>query len=119
MTYWIAGTNLAIRPIAAMSGRRSYPRFSVLPSPEGVLRVMSDVVVKSVTADDMVVLSREPGVRGELIAVQPPDSAGGRLLARVLESQLIVVDGSIRHELRLHHTTGFDSPPGGTEPGLP
>lgn len=105
--------------MAVMSGRRSYPRFSVLPSPEGVLRVMSDVVVQSVTADGMVVLSREPGVRGELVAVQPPDSAGGRVLARVLESQLIVVDGSIRHQLRLNHSNGSESPSGGAETGLP
>ena len=69
---------------------------------------MSDVVVRSVTAEQMVVVSRDPGVRGELVAVQSPNDAG-RVLARVLESQLIVVDGSIRHQLRLHHTNGSES----------
>lgn len=84
-----------------MSGRRSHERFAVLPSPAGVLRVLRDVVVQSTSRDDMVVVSHDPVVMGELVSLSPDDTGGG-LTARVLESQLIVVDGSVRHRLRLH-----------------
>jgi hypothetical protein len=84
-----------------MSGRRSHPRFAVLPSPEGVLRVRRDVTVQRKSPDDMVVVSRDPGVLGELVSVQSVAFDDEGIAARVLESQLIVVDGSVRHQLRL------------------
>ena len=87
-----------------MSGRRSHPRFSVLPSPEGVLRVLTDVVVQSATPDHLVVVSRHPGVLGELVSVQSPDDEG--VIAQVLESHPIVVDGGVRHQVRLRQMSG-------------
>jgi hypothetical protein len=83
-----------------MSGRRSHPRFAVLASPEGILRVMRDVVVQSVTPEQIVVVSRQPGIPGETVSVQSPDAASV-VTAEVLESQPIVIDGTIRHQLRL------------------
>ena len=88
-----------------MSGRRSHPRFAVLPSPEGVLRVRRDVTVQRKSTDDMVVVSRDPGVLGELVSVQSVALDDEGITARVLESQLIVVDGSVRHQLRLSRPT--------------
>ena len=90
-----------------MSGRRSHPRFAVLPSPEGVLRVLRDVVVQRTTLEEMVVVSRDPGVLGEVVSVHSPEEGAG-VTARVLESQLIMVDGSVRHQLRLHTTDGTE-----------
>jgi hypothetical protein len=114
------GTNLAIEKVD-MSGRRSHARFEVLPSPEGVLRVLRDVVVQSTTPEHMVVISRQPSVLGELVSVQSPDGAGTDVTARVLESQPIIVDGSVRYQLRLHQENGASSggdadnePPRGT-----
>lgn len=99
-----------------MSGRRSHARFAISPSPEGVLRVLRDVVVQSASTDHMVVLSRDPGVLGEVVSVQSLGYIGG-VTARVLESQLILVDGSVRHQLRLHQSNGNGSEGSGRDPG--
>ena len=84
-----------------MSGRRSHVRFAVLQSPLGVLRVLRDIVIQSSTEDQIVAVSREPGVLGELVSVQFPTRTPGVLRARVLESQPVVMDGTVRHQLRL------------------
>ena len=85
-----------------MSGRRSHTRFAMLRSPEGVLRVLRDVVIQSTTDEHIVAISREPGVLGESVSVQLSAQEGAAVPARVLESHPIVVDGSVRHQLRLH-----------------
>ena len=93
-----------------MSGRRSHARFAVLRSPEGVLRVLRDIVIQSSTSEHIVAVSHEAGVRGELVSVHLPAHDDSALLARVLESQPIVVDGSVRHQLRLHNIGANPSP---------
>ena len=94
-----AGTNLAIVP--GMAGRRTHQRFSVFPSPQGVLRVLQDVIVHSRAREDMVVVTTGPGVLGEVVLVQSPDEIAAAVEARVLASQPIVIDGNVRHQLRL------------------
>lgn len=84
-----------------MSGRRSHPRFAVLASPQGILRVMGDVVLESQTSEQIVVVSRHPGVPGETVSVQSPHESETIVMAQVLESQPVVVDGIIRHHMRL------------------
>jgi len=84
-----------------MSGRRSHQRFALLASPEGILRVMGDVVLESQTSEQIVVVSRQPGVPGETVSVQSPHESETIVMAQVLESQPVVVDGSIRHQVRL------------------
>ncbi len=92
-----------------MSGRRSHRRFAVLASPEGVLRVMRDVIIRegsqTETPEQLVIVSQQPGVLGETVLVRSPHEDDAVLTAQVLESQPIVVDGSIRHQLRLHHVS--------------
>ena len=83
-----------------MSGRRSHTRFSVLRSPAGVLRVVRDIVVQSTINEQIVALSRDPGVLGELVSLQFPDAEAFE--ARVVESTPVIVNGSVRHQLRLH-----------------
>ena len=98
-----------------MSGRRSHTRFAVVRAPEGVLRVSRDVVVQSTANEQILALSHEPGVLGELVFLQLPEI--GALHARVLESVPVMVDGSVRHQLRLHPVAAPDggmSIPGGT-----
>ena len=92
-----------------MSGRRSHQRFAVLNSPEGVLRVMRDVVVQSETLEQLVVVSQQQGVLGETVSVQSPHEDAAVVTAQVLDSQPIVVDGSIRHQLRLHQVSRSDN----------
>ena len=84
-----------------MSGRRSHQRFSVLASPEGVLRVMGDVVVQSLSPEQIVLVSRQPGIPGETVSVQSPDDVETLVTAQVLESHPVVIDGSVRYQVRL------------------
>ena len=88
-----------------MSGRRSHVRFAVLRSPTGILRVLRDIDIQSSTNGHIVAVSREPSVLGELVSVQFPTQTSEVLRARVLDSQPVVMDGSVRHQLRLHHVT--------------
>lgn len=92
-----------------MSGRRSHLRFEVVQSPEGVLRVMRDVLVQSVGRDEVVAISREPGILGEAVTLDvSAEQPGSGVQARVVESQPIVVNGTVRHRLRLE-TVGTPS----------
>lgn len=84
-----------------MSGRRSHQRFALLASPAGILRVMGDVVLESQTSEQIVVVSRQPGVPGETVSVQSPHESETIVMAQVLDSQPVAVDGSIRHQVRL------------------
>ena len=86
-----------------MSGRRSHLRFEVVQSPEGVLRVMRDVLVQSVGRDEVVAISREPGILGEAVTLDvSAEQPGSGVQARV------VVNGTVRHRLRLE-TVGTPS----------
>ena len=90
-----------------MSGRRSHTRFAMVPSPEGVLRVLRDVVIQNTSNEHIVAISREPGVLGESVSVQLSAHDDSAVPARVLESHPIVVDGSVRHQLRLQNVRGL------------
>ena len=48
---------------------------------------------------------RDPGVVGQLVSVQFPQHDSD-IRATVLDSQPIVVDGNVRHQLRLRHVDG-------------
>jgi len=85
-----------------MSGRRSHVRYAVIQSPEGTFRVMRDILVQRTGDGEIIAVGREPGVLGEAVSVAfPAAESGTSVRARVVESQPIVVDGSVRHRLRL------------------
>lgn len=85
-----------------MSGRRSHSRFTITPASDGVLRVLYDVVVQEWAANELIAISREPGVVGEVIALQIVDSGVTMdTAARVTESRPLIADGAVRHRLRL------------------
>ena len=86
-----------------MSGRRSHQRFEVSPSSSGILRVNRDIVVQRAANGELQVLSREPAIRDERMFVQfPDDEAGAAVRVRVIDSKPVVVQGAVRHLLRLH-----------------
>lgn len=89
-----------------MSGRRSHVRFDVIPSSEGALRLLRDVVVEGVKENEAVVVSREPGVVGETLTLEIAGEQTSAGCATVVESRPVVVDGAIRHRLRLHQARG-------------
>ena len=86
-----------------MSGRRSHPRFEVSPSSTATLRVNRDIVVQRAADGELQVLSREPGVRDEPMFLQfPDDDPDAPVRVRVIDSKPVVVQGAVRHLLRLH-----------------
>lgn len=88
-----------------MSGRRSHVRFQMLPAAQAQLRLLRDVTVQRVEGDEVIALSREPGVIGEIISVEVPmHEAKGERRVRIVESSPVTVEGNLRHRLRLKIT---------------
>lgn len=85
-----------------MSGRRSHPRFAVASPCDGALRVLRDVAIDRTAVDELSAVCHVPAVVGEEMSLDLL-GAGDRLQCRVrvVESRPVVVDGSVRHRLRL------------------
>jgi hypothetical protein len=84
-----------------MSGRRKHSRITLLNSP-GVLRFSRDVVMERATDNGWTAISREPGVVGEeLRVVFSANGDRATELVRVTASRPMLIDGSVKHELRL------------------
>ena len=85
-----------------MSGRRGHPRFAVATPWDGAVRVLRDVVVDRIDRDELMALSQSPAVPGELMSL---DLVGGgkaiELRVRVIESRPVIVNGAVRHRIRL------------------
>jgi hypothetical protein len=84
-----------------MSGRRSYARFDITPSSEGVLRILRDVVVQRAHDEDLLVIGREAGVVGDVMTLEIAEPGAGGAEVQVVESLPVIVDGTVRHSLRL------------------
>ena len=85
-----------------MFGRRSYARFTLEPSSAGILRVLRDVMVQESDADGLTVIGREAAAVGDVLTLQFAESdAGDRLSVLVTECRPIVIEGAMRHRLRL------------------
>ena len=82
-----------------MSGRRNHSRFAVVS--EGVLRVILDVDVPSGTGQDLIVISTDAVIPGDVMTIEYIDRAGTTGQVRVVESRPVMVSGSMRHEVRL------------------
>ena len=84
-----------------MRRRRRDPRYLLASPWEGTLRVPGDVVIER--HDDargqLWVLSAHPARREEVLTLDV--SGPGTLKVRVVESRPVLVDGGIRHRLRL------------------
>ena len=86
----------------AMSGRRRHERFAPAQPWDGALRVLRDVIVQEDPSGSLITIGHAPGVIGEQMTL---DVAGAgqvvTLKVRVQESRPVIVDGSVRHRLRL------------------
>lgn len=85
---------------ALMSVRRRSSRLQVLNA-DGVLRVWRDVVGHRTEAGDYLVVGSEPGIKGEHLTVYLVNGEPRSIPVRVVDSQPIVRDGSVQHQLRL------------------
>ena len=85
-----------------MSGRRSHPRFAVATPWDGAMRVLRDVVVDRVSREELLVISQAPAIAGEDMTL---DLVGAgttmELRVRVLESRPVIIEGTVRHRIRL------------------
>ena len=87
-----------------MPGRRRDQRFVLSVPWEGELRVPADVVIEEYGEKELSVVSTAPAHRDEVLTL---DAAGAgpelttTLSVRVKESVPVLVDGVVRHRLRL------------------
>lgn len=85
-----------------MSGRRSHPRFAVATPWDGAIRVLRDVVVDRTDRDELLAISQAPGIVGEEMSLDLVGAGTAvELRVKVLESRPIILDGSVRHRIRL------------------
>jgi hypothetical protein len=104
-----------------MSGRRYHSRVTFLNS-LGVLRLSRDVVVVRRAHNELVAVSSEPGVPGEeLTIVFSAKDRRETEIVRVTASCPVLVNGSVKHELRLErvdsHVADHDPHRGQVESG--
>jgi hypothetical protein len=88
-----------------MLGRRSDKRFRLTEPADGVVRCYRDVMVER-QGHEWIAIGREPAVTGETLVldvVDPDEGAPqGRFVVCVIESRPVIVDGDVRHRIRLH-----------------
>ena len=83
-----------------MSWRRRNSRLELVDA-DGVLRLWRDVIGYRTTAGEYLVISSEAGVKGEQHSIYRARGAEQPIPVRVLDSRPTIVDGSVRHQLRL------------------
>ena len=91
-----------------MFGRRNYHRYGV-SNAEGHLRVVRDVTVFHGVEHEFVVISEDPEPSGEQLTLERiVDGQVTSMDVSVVDSQPAIVDGTIRHRLRLKSLNGHD-----------
>jgi hypothetical protein len=87
-----------------MSGRRSYHRYGVSEA-GGNLRVVRDVIVQRDVGHEFVVISDEPAAIGDLLTLERlVDGLPTAIEVAVVDSRPAIVNGSMRHRVRLKPT---------------
>ncbi len=92
-----------------MTGRRRHTRFEIVNA-QGVLRVLQDVLVQRTRSDEFIVIGCEPERPGEIVTVYQVGNGGDEIRARVIDSRPVLVDGAVRHRLRLAPLDGDETP---------
>jgi hypothetical protein len=92
-----------------MSGRRNHPRVTFLNS-RGVLHVSRDVEIEKAVDDEFVAMSSEPAVPGDVLTIAfSADGSRKTQTVRVTDSRPVVVQGVVKHELRLERVEELDA----------
>jgi hypothetical protein len=90
-----------------MSGRRSHPRFAVATPWDGAMRVLRDVVIQRSDSGELEAVSQQSAIAGEEMTL---DVVGGGetigLKVRVIDSRPMILNGSVRHRIRLAPLNG-------------
>ena len=92
----------------AMTDRRRDKRFRLSEPAVGALTLFPDFLVQEGGDDEWIGMSRQPAVAGEMLVldVLQSDAVEGEIWRRlpvcVIESRPLIVDGDMRHRIRLH-----------------
>jgi hypothetical protein len=89
----------------AMSARRRDSRLEMLNA-DGVLQVMRDVMVRRIEGRDYLAISSEAGRKGEVLTIYIASHGNQPVAVRVVDSHPTIVDGSVRHQIRLRALDG-------------
>jgi hypothetical protein len=98
----------AVAPCIAMADRRRDKRLRLSEPAVGALTAFPDVVVQQGADDEWIGITRQPAVAGEMLVldVLQSDAVEGEIWRRlpvcVIESRPVIVDGDMRHRIRLH-----------------
>ena len=85
-----------------MSGRRRYERFQPAQPWDGRLRVLRDVVLQVEPGGSLLAVGHAPGVAGEALHLDvTADDQRLELNVEVVESRPVIIDGGVRHRMRL------------------
>lgn len=85
-----------------MSGRRSHTRFVVASPWGGVVRVLRDVIVTRNEEKELLAITHAAAVAGEELTLDfMSEGQNVAIKVRVLESRPVLVDGAVRHRVRL------------------
>ena len=94
--------------IWGVADRRRDKRFRLTEPAEGTVRLFPDVIVQQDGDEEWIGIGRQPAVAGETLMLERPaiDTDEGELRHRlpvcVIESRPMIVDGDMRHRIRLH-----------------
>ena len=90
-----------------MSGRRSHPRYAVATPWDGAMRVLRDVLVQRTEHDELHAVSHVAGMAGEEMTLDlMAEGTTLGLKVRVIDSRPVMVEGAVRHRLRLAVLSG-------------
>ena len=83
-------------------GRRRHERFAPAQPWDGALKVLRDVIVQEDSGGGLIAIGQTPGVIGEQMTLDV-SGAGDvvTLKVRVQESRPVILDGHVRHRVRL------------------
>ena len=85
-----------------MQGRRNNQRFRIDEAGGGVLQALCDVLVQRIDDTEWIAISRQPAVVGEMLLLDIVEGEPEqRLTVCVIESRPVVLDGDMRHRIRL------------------
>ena len=66
------------------------------------MRVLRDVVVDRVSREELLVISQAPAIAGEDMSLDLVGAGTAmQLRVRVIESRPVIIDGAVRHRIRL------------------
>ena len=88
--------------------RRRDKRFKFTEPAPGALRIFPDVLVQQDGPDEWTGISRQPATAGETLVLDVVqfDAVEGEIYRRlpvcVVESRPVIVDGDMRHRIRMH-----------------